>query len=82
MNYPQMNQQIHKNHVLQYWNYSTHKAKEFLAEAVHELCTHKFQSDLFIADPNHITLFIDYNLPVLRLTIKFTFSGKHIFFLN
>lgn len=57
---------------------------EFLAEVGHELCTHKFLSDLFIGDPNHITLplFIDYNLPVLRLTIKFTFFVKHIFFLN
>lgn len=45
MNYPQMNQQIHKKHVHQYWNYSIHKAMEFLAEVGHELCTQKFLSD-------------------------------------
>lgn len=46
---------------------------EFLAEVGHELCTHKFLSDLFIGRPNCITLplFIDYNLPMLWLTIKF-----------
>lgn len=57
---------------------------EFLAEVGYELCTHKFLSDLFIGDPNHITvpLFIDYNLLVLWLTIRFTLSVKHTSFLN
>lgn len=57
---------------------------EFLAEVGYELCTHKFLSDLFIGDPNHkmLPLFIDCNLPVLWLTIRFTFFVKHISFLN